>query len=195
MQYPPMKKVLLFLFLTSTGFSGLAQPKYERETRIKKTEVPEEMVSFIESINFSKKINWLKETGYHKTSYEVKTKHKGKKLSIEFSENGVFEDLEILIKTEHIPTDTYNAISEFLTNKYKKYSFEEIQIQYTGEQESILNYLRDFQSTKGLTTRYEIVISTKVDGSYTMFEYLFEDNGAFIHKSEIILKMTDNLEF
>jgi len=48
---------------------------------------------------------------------------------------------------------------------------------------------------KDIVKKFELVISSKMDGSYVLFEYLFDENGKFLEKSVIILKMTDNIEY
>lgn len=190
-----MKVFLVLIFLMACNSFAYSQIKYEKEKRIKAQNVPEAALSFVDSMNLPKKIRWYKETGYHQISYEAKTKYKGRKLSIEFSEDGIFEDFEIEITADSILTKSHEKISEYLTEIHDKYSFEKIQIQYLGKPQMILAYFLKPESATDLSINYEIVIATKVDGSFTLFEYLFTESGNFVQRSQIILKMTDNIEY
>ena len=183
--------MILLIHLFNVGFS---QPKFEKEKRIKQKEAPENAVNFVDSMNLPGKIKWYKETGYNQTSFEAKTKYNAKILSIEFSENGAFEDFEIEINPEEILPAAYKSLSDYLQNAHGKYAIEKVQIQYSGDTKLILNYFLHSES-KGLITQYEIVISTKENNAFVMYEYLFDEKGAFVKKSEIRMKMTDNIEY
>lgn len=189
------KSFLILILLTSFTRIGFSQYKYEKESRIQKTEFPESAASIVDSMLPESRIRWYKEEGYFKTSFEAKTKYKGRRLSIEFSENGSFEDLEIEIKPNEIPAKTYKKITELISATHIKFSFEKAQIQYSGNPFSVFDYFLNKSNKKDIVKNYEIIISTKLDGSYVMFEYLFDEAEEFLQKSEIILKMTDNLEY
>jgi len=186
-------KNLIILFLIILSLQGFSQNKYEKETRIKESELPEKALVFVYSLAFNNKIKWYKETGINKTSFEAKTKYKGQKYSIEFSENGFFEDIEIKINKGRVPLKTFEKINKILSNENGKYSIEKIQLQYSGPPEDVLSYIKNNDTANRIIVRYEIVISTKKQGSYIMFEYLFSEAGDFIDKSKITLKSTDNL--
>jgi len=104
----------MLLLIASNAF---AQYKFEKENRIRKADVPEEASSFVDAMAFDSKVKWFEEIGYDKTSYEAKTKRDGKKFSIEFSAEGVFEDVEIEIETNGIPKNTYSRITDYLTTE------------------------------------------------------------------------------
>ncbi|WP_462318010.1 hypothetical protein [Marinilabilia sp.] len=183
---------ILILFFEGTGWS---QQKFEKETRIKEKEVPERAVSFLDSMSLSKKVKWIKETGFNTISYEAKTRFQGDRISIEFSENGDFEDIELQITSGELPSDTYSRISDYLGSEYEKFSFEKVQIQYSGNKNEVLDFFLNRKVKSNIVRKYEVVISTRLDGSYVMFEYLFSDKGKFLQKSRIVLKMTDNIVY
>ncbi|MFZ6052051.1 hypothetical protein [Halocola ammonii] len=187
------KSALALAFVTLT-YSTFAQQKYEKEVRIEESEVPEDALELVNSMKISSKIKWYKEYGLDRTSFEAKTKFKGERLSIEFSEDGTFEDLEIQKEMNLVEAEALEEIEEFLEEELEKYSVKKIQFQYLGETDDVLEFFLQ-EETDDVELNYEIVLSTKVDGSFIMFEYLFDEEGDFIRKSKIILKMSDNIEY
>lgn len=188
-----MKNFLMLIIFCSFSIHGFAQYKYEKEFRIKESDVPENAVNFVNEMNFSSRIKWYREIGQDIRYYEAKTKHKGDRYSIKFSEEGTLVDVEIEMAESDMPVDTYNKIREHLKSEYDKYSIEKIQIQFLGNQKRVLEFLQNRDDKNGIETNFEIVLSTKVKGSYVMFEYLFSENGSLIRKSKIVLKSTDNI--
>lgn len=188
-----MKNKWILILLISFASNGFAQFKYEKEYRIQKRDVPEKAFAFVESMEFDSKVKWFKETGYDRISFEAKTKRDGRKYSIEFSADGIFEDIEIEIETSEIPEDTYNKITECLTAEYQQYSFEKIQVQYTGDPDQVLAFISSKAKSSEITVNYEIVIATRINKSFVRFELLFSHEGDFIRKSEIVLKNADNI--
>ena len=190
-----MKRLIVILCLIFFAVSGYSQVKFEKEERILREEAPADAISFVDSMNLNNKVKWFRETGYSTISFEAKTKHKGKRISVEFSENGTFEDIEIEISTDEIPRKTYNNVSDYLLASHEKYKIDKVQIQYTGEPNIVLSYFLTEEASNDLLINYEIVINTKADGAFARFEYLFDKDGGFIQKSRIKLSMTDNIEF
>jgi len=190
-----MKKYLISFILILSVYYGYAQHKFEKEYRIKPGEVPENASGFVDSMNFNNKVRWYKEIGYDKISYEAKTNYKGEKYSIEFSENGAFEDVEIEINPEKIPSTAFSIMTEYLSSMHNKYSVDKIQVQYSGNPSSILAFIKHKNTENDVITRYEILISTKVDGTFVMIEYLFSEAGEYIQSSRVVLNRTDNIEY
>jgi hypothetical protein len=190
-----MKHLIVSLMLSLIVLPGIGQLKYERENRINKRDVPEHAVRFVDSLRFTSKIKWFQETGIDRTSFEAKTRFRGKRYSIEFSEDGTLEDIEIQIKQKEIPIDSYQAIHEYFSDTYGKFSFEKIQIQYSGDPALIALFFQNGEMKDEIEVHYEIVISTRFEGMFLMFEYLFTQEGEFVKKAQITMKPTDNLEF
>jgi len=184
--------ILCLIFLSTSGYS---QIKFEKEERIKKNEAPTNAILFVDSMKLQSRIKWFKEIGYNKISFEVKTKINGKKYSIEFSEDGTFEDVEVEIRKEDIPQVAFNKITDYLLKTHTKYDIDKVQIQYSGDTSLISDFIATEVDKNGLIINYEIVIITKVDGTFYSYEYLFDKNGEFIRKSKIQLRMTNNIEF
>jgi len=190
-----MNRFIIILCLIFFAVSGYSQVKFEKEERIKRAEAPAKAIRFVDSMKLNNRVKWFRETGYSSISFEAKTKHKGKRVSVEFSENGTFEDIEIEISTDEIPGSTFAKISDHLLASHEKYKVDKVQIQYSGEPIIVLNYYLTNVVAGDLIINYEIVINTKVDGAFARFEYLFDKEGGFIQKSRIKLSMTDNIEF
>ncbi len=182
--------------LLTLSFGNIwAQKKYEREYRISSNKVPPSALQFVADIRFSKTVKWYREQGLETTTIEAKTKHKGNRYSIEFTKEGVLEDIEYLIQWNDIPASTQSKITNFLKEKHQKTKLQKIQRQYTGDRADMLRLMKGEVSDDIITIKYEIVLKARTKGAYETIEYLFSENGAVERKSVIVLKNTDNLEF
>jgi hypothetical protein len=188
-----MRTFLILILLLPAAHYGFTQNKYEKEIRVKDKDVPIEALRFVDTLAFTKKVKWFKEIGLDKNSYEAKTKKEGRWYSIEFSADGTFEDIEIVIDSEEIPDEIQKKIFTYLNEKYDKYTIEKIQIQYSGSH--TLNYFLNRGPVVDLKIQYEIVLSSKLDGSFVMFEALFDADGAFLNSARIVLDRLDNIEY
>lgn len=190
-----IKKYYLIVVLLVLPFYIFSQTKYEKEIRLKNQEMPIVAKEMIESINFSKKIKWYKEIGINRTSFEAKTKHFKKKYSIEFSQEGIFEDVEIEIKTKNIPNDLLEKFTTYFKDKYKKHKINKVQIQYTASPSTIIAFIKDKTMSDEIQTNYELVVSAKVDQIFKKYEYLFSEDGVFLKVAEIIDSNTDYIDY
>lgn len=189
------RQLLALISIIASTESGLAQTKYEQEIRIRKIEIPKQAGDFVEGMQLPRKIKWYRETGYRKTSFEAKTKYKGKRLSIEFSGNGILEDLEIETRIKDIPPGAYQKITAYLRGVHRQYTIEKIQMQYSGNPNSIQNYTQHLGADGELVLHYEVVVAAKIEGSFGRFEYLFTQDGGYVKQARIIQKMIDNLVY
>ena len=190
-----MNRLILILCLVFLSVAGYSQVKIEKEERIKKSEVPKNAILFVDSMRLPSRIKWFRETGYNKLSFEAKTKINGKKHSIEFSEDGFFEDLEVEIEKECIPQAAINKITDYLSKTHTKYKIDKVQVQYLGDTNLISKFIETEILDNGIIVNYELVVIAKVDGTFDKYEYLFDKNGEFIQKTKIINRMTENIEF
>jgi len=187
-----IKLVLLLLLIISTQ-TIFSQSKYEKEIRIGENEVPIKAKTFVEKLQPTNRVRWFKEIGLDSYSYEAKTKINGKRISIEFSSDGEFEDIETTIKLHEIPTETRHIIQQFLATRYERFKIDKIQRQYSGEAASVLAYMADKTADRAVVKHFEIVISVKEEGSFVMREYLFDEDGNFISSQQIIHEIPVNL--
>lgn len=190
------KMLFVFSFLILFNLNGFSQSKYEKEFRIKEKDVPSNALSFVDSMTFGFKVKWYRELGLNHITIEAKTILNKERHSIEFCENGKFQDVEIEVDPTRIPHSTYSIIKEVLTLRHKKHKIEKIQIQYSGERDVVLKFMRENRiNTQGITINYEIVVSTKMDGNYLMFEYLFSEKGEYVQSKQIVSKRADWIDY
>lgn len=179
-----LKKASIFIIIVFIGFSfqsSYAQYKYEREYRIRKSQFPNNALELIEEkVTDAKRIKFYKETDSAKVSYEAKLKKDRLWYSIEFSEEGVLEDIEILIKTTDIPDATLSKIEAYLNQNFKKYRIKRLQQQYTARTDALETTLRNaFQNLILPTNNYELMVVGKKDDGYMDYEILFDADGNF----------------
>jgi hypothetical protein len=168
--------IISFYFQYSYG-----QHKYEREYRIRKSQFPTNARELIEDkITDANRIKFYKETDGTKVSFEAKLKKDRLWYSIEFSEDGILEDIEILIKTTDIPNDTFSKIETYLNKKFKKYRVKRLQQQYRASTDALETTLKNaFQNLILPTNNYELMVAGKNEDGYMDYEILFDADGNF----------------
>lgn len=160
---------------------GHSQYKYEREHRILKSQFPALAIATIDEnvVNF-KRIKFYKETDSTKISYEAKLKKDKLWYSIEFNEEGMLEDIEVLIEPTDVPNDTYAKITNYLNNNFTKYKIKRLQQQYPSNKEQVKDIFKNaFQNLILSSNNYEIMVVGKKDEGYLDYEILFDANGNF----------------
>ncbi|WP_273568297.1 hypothetical protein [Maribacter halichondriae] len=172
------------LFTTVFIFCGVfasAQNKYEREYRIKKSQFPEKALTYIqEKLDDARRIRFYKETDSTKISYEAKFKKDRLKYSVEFTEDGTLEDIEILIKPIDIPNDAFNKMNTYLRDNFVKYRIRRMYQQYpVGEYDVETTIKNAFQNLMLPYIKYGFIVSGKKDKAYEQFEILFNSEGDF----------------
>jgi hypothetical protein len=185
--------ILITLFIYLSGFS---QEKFEKEYRVKPTDVPEISVNLIKSLNFKKKVKWYAEESNDGKTFEAKTCHQKHYYSIEFSENGTLIDLEKKVGFSELEEDLQSKIKNKLSEKYQKYKFKKIQIQYKGLESEVKKGILNLPRNE-ITARifYEIIVKAKKDNSYALYELLLDENGTIIKELKFKASNSLNLEF
>ncbi len=163
------------------GCWASAQKKYEREYRIKKSQFPKKALEYIdEKLEDARRIRFYKETDSIKTSYEAKFKKDRLKYSVEFNEEGVLEDIELLIRPIDIPDDAFSKMNDYLEKNFTQYRIQKIQQQYpVGENDAETIVKNAFQNLMLPYIKYEIIISGKKDRGFAQYEVLFNADGNF----------------
>jgi len=182
------------LFLSGYAPTILAQTKIEMETRIRPKVVPDNALTFIDQLHPTKKQRWFKETSHLGTTVECKFKHNKQLHSIEFSEEGILLDMEICIEEMQIRDKVLETIKNSLNERFDKWRFVKIQVQYSGEEEQVRQTFNTPSSTT-LLPKYEIVLKGKVKKIHQQYECLFDNNGNLIEELLIPSRNTDNLEY
>jgi hypothetical protein len=178
-------------------FSGqlLAQQKFEKESRINPSDVPENAINFIEALPFESKIKWYKEEGFDRVSIEAKFTNQRTKYSIEFDTLGKVEDVEIEVSIEDIKSDSRKVIAAQLESDCERYSISKVQKQYSGNTKDLIAFLSSESGHSPITMRYEVVVVCRQERKVTPFEYLFSEEGELLSISEIIFKNSSHLEY
>ena len=192
----PLLYLAIVLSLLLVGNTRvMAQQKYEREVRITNEEVHPDAIKFVTSLNLNAKVKWYREIGLETTSIEAKTTYKGQRYSIEFSENGVLEDIEVEIKARDLKKPILNSLETSIKNTYSDFKFEKIQLQYTGSVALLRQVFNATTIPEAVTIKYEVVISSKESGTFKRFELLFNEALALESTTEIITKNNINIEY
>jgi len=174
-------KLLLILFsFTQLIFS---QIKSEKEERIEVSEFPEKAQNIIKILpEECKHLKFYKETDGEKHSFEAKFKYKKQRYSLEFSTNGIIEDIEITTKFKTIVNPIKDSIKAYFKNNFKKHKFIKIQQQYSYSQETdSKQFLIDIMSQNTITEpKYEIIAEIKTDKDRIIKEFTFNNDGSFL---------------
>lgn len=176
-----MKYKFFFIFLF-IGCAISAQNKQEREYRILKSQFPEKALAQIqEKLEDVKRIQFYKEIDIKKSSYKIKFKKDRLWYSIEFSENGELEGIEILIKPIDIPEDVFLNITSYLKKSFTKYHIRKIQQQYSVNhiEDAEITIKNAFQNLMLPSINYEFIIAAKKEKPSEQFEILFDAEGTF----------------
>lgn len=193
-------KYLIALLVCLLSEAASAQRKFEKEVRIRKGElseqVPTSALKFVDALPFDRRIRWYREESYTGHSFEAKTKANRRRISIEFSADGAFEDIEAAISPNGVlKKEARTAMEAYLKTSNGGYRIEKIQIQFSGDPELARKSFTTGVPQEGTTVRYEWVVSSKVNGEFALFEYLFDEDGAFLQRTEIDVVPADNIEY
>lgn len=187
----PYLQVLLTCILFFSSLNVYSQ-KLERESRIKSNQVPIVALNYVEStsIGFAK---WYKETGLKSTSYEAKFKHNDYRYSVEFSADGMLEDIEIEIEFKQIAKSTQGPIVQYLNEHFKSFKFQKIQIQY--KQTELATLLNEKVPKTDASHAFEIVIKGKKTKLTRLWELTFTADGQFVSIDQILNRNSTHLEY
>jgi hypothetical protein len=182
---------LVWVFHINTS----AQQKFERESRLKAEDVPTEALKFIDAVEMNTRWKWYFEENLVGNSVEAKTKHKGKRYSVEFDVAGNIQDVEIEMNWQKLDELVRRNVSDALDSLFTRHKIDKIQIQYYAESTILLAFLNNEVPAPQARIQYEIVVKGKTTGRPKLYELTFSDNGKLFELSEIIFRNTDNLEY
>ena len=177
----------IFLMLLFLGVTGLSQVKSEREFRIKKSQFPvttlEKAQPYLEGV---RRLRFYKEIDAGRVSYEIKFKKARLHYSVEYSDTGELEDIEMRIRPVDIPEESWKAVEEHLTGSFEKYKVRKIQQQYRRASfpSDADTFRNAFQNLLLPEIRYELMVSGKTEEGYRDFEITYDAKGAFIMKKK-----------
>lgn len=187
--------LLTFAFLALGNNPVHAQQKFEREIRIRPQAVPAAAEAFVSACIDKGKVRWYKEINLGFYSFEAKATRNGHHYSIEFDSLGVIQDVEMVIRFDHLTNVVQSAITAELTGRCSKYRITRVQRQWTGSTRALQAVIREGSTAEQYTERIEIVFSCKTDKAPVLYEALFDAHGKLENLLEIIPRNTDNLDF
>jgi hypothetical protein len=183
--------IAVSLLLSSSAFGQ----KVERESRIKSPEVPEKALEYIRPANpmAERQLQWYRETGLESISFEAKFKHERRWYSVEFSEEGVLEDIEIEIDLHQVPEPTRESIDKYLEAEFKRHRIKKVQIQY--KQTSLQTLIKEEVPKTDSPHAFELVVKGKKSRLMKLWEVAFSSTGKFISIDQILNRNSTHLEY
>ncbi len=173
---------LLFASICSTG--AAAQTKNEKESRVERTQFPEAAQTTINAFpKKAKRARFYRETDGEKLSFESKFKYQKHWYSVEFNEEGVLEDIEIVVKERELLEAALKNIETYFEENSEKFDIIKIQEQYIyNVNSSEVKFLESITTNRKTTTsNYEIIVAVKTKGDWLLKETTFDSNGQFIN--------------
>lgn len=189
-------KILAF-FILSFLFSldNKGQSKFEKEYRIRSSEIHGSALNFMDSTGISEKIKWYREESQDGITVEAKFSYLEARHSVEFDTSGKVLDIEVEIPFGNLEKGQKQNITKALDSMFSKYKIRKIQAQWTGSRQDHLQRLRSGKSIDRNAPRYEIVVRGKKDGSRRYHEVLLEANGTVVSILPMVMRSADNLDF
>jgi hypothetical protein len=184
--------VCIFVFHSK----GVGQTKYEREYRLNLEDVPPLAIDYVNSITVESKVKWYYEENLLGNSIEAKFRYMDRLYSVEFDTSGLLQDVEIEIEWSEIPEQSRKRMTVGMDSLFTKHKVQKVQIQYSGDQMTVLQKAKGEEPGGSMTTMYEVVISGKKENERnSLYEIHFTEEGEMLDVSRIIFKNSDNLEF
>lgn len=180
-------------FSMGSALSANAQNKVEKEYRIKSSQVPKEALDFIKKCPFKKKIKWYIEESQNEKSIEAKTFYQKRKYSIEFTNEGEPEDVEIKIPFSELSIDLQNTIQSSLDSIFTKSKIKKNQIQWVGDRATLVSLINKKNIKAAYTTNYELIVKGKKEKHYHYYELLYSNDGVLLKMLRVVNDNTDNL--
>ncbi|PLX19636.1 MAG: hypothetical protein C0599_10750 [Salinivirgaceae bacterium] len=188
--------LIIFLIVFSDNSIAQVSVKNEIEKQIDAELFPQNALAVIQSqLSNAKRIKYYIEVNNADTSYEVKFKKNKSLYSVEFSREGLFEDVEMLIAHKEFSNEIKSNIHKYLNDNFIKHKIKKIQVQYKHPSITLeqLNSLFN-EDTQNFNISYEIEIAVKhEDGSPAMYEFHFDSLGQYIDKRIFKQQGDDNI--
>ena len=184
--------VTVVIIVSSNTFG---QTKYEKEYRLKETEVPEIAKRFVNSLDSDAKVKWYFEENLAGNSIEAKLKYNRNKYSVEFDTSGNLQDIEIEKDYSEIPEVTRIKLDSSLDSIYLKHVIRKVQAQYSGKISTLSEFVRTENPDNLYDLRYELIVKGRKNRGWKLYEITCNKNGEIVSTSEIVFRNTDNLEY
>lgn len=171
-----------------------AQQKFERESRIKENEVPDQAIDFVQNLfEESTRVKWYREENLDGIAIEGKTKRDEGVYSVKFSADGDLYDVELTQDFQDLPEDAQEEIEEYLSENYHRYRIKKVQVQWSGDADQVGAFVRHGKTKEDIETRYEIEFTGRKDRKTVSFEGLFDHEGEHLETKEIVPRNISHL--
>lgn len=194
-----IKQTIQFSFLAlslALSLNSFAQEKLEVEHHIAASKVPEKAKAFVCELFPSARMKWIKETSGNKESFEAKVKFNKKRISVEFSEDGTFEDVEEELDLDELDANLVNAMKKKFVQDFERCKIKKLQRHYSGNKEEIMKLYKNVKvDYSKISEMYELVVYGIKDKKIHSYEYTFSEDGAFVSRIKNAESNTDNLLF
>ncbi len=182
--------VVFFLFTQALG-----QEKRERQKKIKPHQMPSGTLELLrQSMPDLKKVRYYEETDGDHLSYEAKFLIQKRFFSVEFSKEGLLEDVEVKISYKNLSSPLRNQIEHYLKQESEIFKVIKAQKQYkhTGAdpQTTLVIALHEGESE---AIFFELEVDMNKGKGWSSYEILFDRNGRFVSKRRIVTRSLDNL--
>jgi len=192
-----MKRLIIASMLLFCIFQidANAQKKFEQESRLKPADVPKVARQFIDAVEMDSNWKWYFEENLQGNSVEAKTKHQGKRYSVEFDTSGKIQDVEVEKIWKEMDEQLRGSILFALDSLFNSHKLDKIQIHYVAETNVLLEILNKKADQTDSKIQYEIMVKGKKNGRPKLYELTFTESGELLESLEIIFRNTDNLEY
>ena len=192
-------RLVLFSALFFLSSFTVAQVKYEKEERIPIDDLPSVVQALLPQLQFNaKRIRYYREFDGDKESYEVKFKKHGTHFSIEFSQDGSLEDIEMLIKKSDLPSSVMTSLND----TFPRCKLTRIQKQFVHPKDAdpantlriVLSDHHDALNHKLIDeANYEIEAQCVTKNGLQKKELLFSSGGKLLSTRTIIAEADDHI--
>lgn len=189
------QKFALIVILLLVSGNVFSQLKYEKESRLKRSEIPVAALNLLESIAVPGKIKWYLEEGLQGKTIEAKFRFNNNYYSIEFDTQGNLQDIEKTISFTEVPDNVKESVIKKLESEFSKFSITKTQVHYPGKNPEIVSIIRNPRAEIPNHVKYELIVNGKTGNTAKQYEMIFDHNGVLTGTKEIIQKNADNLEF
>lgn len=181
-----IKILLLICFAFAKADFSHAQSqdtKLEKEERIKSQYFPADAVKWVKLFADGKRIKYYREYDGERISYEAKFRKNRQRYSMEYSKEGVLEDVEIEVKKRKIEKTEWEKIQQHLDSTADRWRVEKIQQQYLMPQEGYgkLKKQIEIQEYQYL----EMLVAFKEKRKIYRKELLFNRKGELISERKV----------
>lgn len=189
-----MKHSWLLIILFFSFNSAYSQNKFEKESRVKSSEVSTKAKSYVESIfPESNKIKWYLEENLDGMAIEAKVKANQTLYSIKFDTLGNLQDVEFIQSFAKLPEQVQEKVVRHFEENYDRHRIRKIQIQWIGDPELLRSAIMKETDNQEFEVNYEIEFRAKKNGENNSFEALFSENGELIKTDKIIPRNLNHL--